>query len=49
MRSWIRNNRADGVAVRVVPNRGIDQGWTVRFTADAERPVELLITTTVGD
>ena len=49
VRSWIRGKKADGVAVRVVPNRGIDQGWTVRFTADAERPVELLITTTVGD
>ena len=49
VRAWIKGKKPDGLAVRVVPNRGIDEGWTVRFTPDKQQPVELRITTTTGD
>ena len=34
-----------GLAVRIVPNRGVDDGWTVRFTPDQDKPAELEIAT----
>jgi hypothetical protein len=34
--------------LRSVPNRGVDDGWTVRFTPDREKPVELEIQSFVG-
>jgi len=48
VRAWARGKRAHGFAVRIVPNRGIDDGWTVRFTPSKDKRPELQITTYVG-
>jgi hypothetical protein len=45
IRAWARGTRPYGLAVRIVPNRGVDDGWTVRFTPAREKPVELEIAT----
>ena len=45
VRRWVRDGKFPGLAVRIVPNRGIDDGWTVRFTPAREKPVELEIAT----
>lgn len=49
VRAWIRGKRADGLALRVVPDRGVDEGWTVRFTPDKAQPVELHVTSAVEE
>jgi hypothetical protein len=43
VRAWTREQGYCGLAVRIVPNRSIDDGWTVRFTPARKRPVELVI------
>jgi hypothetical protein len=48
VRAWCRGEPFHGLAVRIVPNRGVDDGWTVRFTPAREKPVELEITTYAG-
>ena len=45
VRSWCRGEPRHGLALRIVPNRGVDDGWTVRFTPVKEKPVELKIAT----
>jgi hypothetical protein len=45
VRGWARGEPRHGLALRIVPNRGIDDGWNVRFTPAKERPVELQIAT----
>lgn len=46
VRAWARGERKPyGLAVRIVPNRGVDDGWTVRFSPAKDRPVELRIQT----
>ncbi|MBN2474996.1 MAG: transglutaminase domain-containing protein [Pirellulales bacterium] len=43
VRGWCRGEPFHGLAVRIVPNRGVDDGWTVRFTPPKENPLELRI------
>ena len=31
-----RTGRAHGIGVRILPNRAVDDGWTVRFTPDKD-------------
>ncbi len=45
VRAWAGGAKCHGLAVRIVPNRGVDDGWTVRFTPSREKPAELEITT----
>jgi hypothetical protein len=45
VRSWAGGAKCHGLAVRIVPNRGVDDGWTVRFTPAREKPAELEIAT----
>jgi hypothetical protein len=46
VRAWIRGDKKPhGIALRIIPNRGVDDGWTVRFTPDREKPVQLKIET----
>jgi hypothetical protein len=45
VRAWIRGEPRCGLALRIVPNRSVDDGWTVRFTPAREKPVELVIAT----
>lgn len=45
VRGWIRGEPNHGMALRIIPNRGVDDGWTVRFTPVKEHPVELVIST----
>ena len=45
VRAWARGEQSHGLAVRIVPNRGVDDGWTVRFTPAREKPAELVIAT----
>ncbi|MFP4055751.1 MAG: hypothetical protein ACLF0G_02660 [Candidatus Brocadiia bacterium] len=45
VRAWARGEPAHGLAVRIVPNRSVDDGWTVRFTPAREKPAELAIAT----
>jgi len=45
IRRWARGEQGHGLAVRIVPNRGIDDGWTVRFTPAKEKPVEFEVAT----
>ncbi len=45
VRAWIGGEQPHGLGVRIVPNRGVDDGWTVRFTPAKEKPVELEIET----
>ncbi|MAG92965.1 MAG: hypothetical protein CMJ48_04360 [Planctomycetaceae bacterium] len=44
VRRWCRGEPSHGLAIRIVPNRSIDDGWTVRFTPTAVKPLELQIT-----
>ena len=44
-RAWAAGGKCHGLAVRIVPNRGVDDGWTVRFTPCREKPAELEIAT----
>lgn len=43
VRGWIGSRESRGLGLRIVPNKGVDDGWTVRFTPDREKPVELEI------
>ena len=45
VRGWSKGEPQNGVALRIVPNRGVDDGWTVRFTPAKDKPLELLIAT----
>ena len=46
VRAWSRGEKTPhGLAVRIVPNRGVDDGWTVRFSPAKDKPVELKIET----
>ena len=45
VRAWCRGEPCHGLAVRIVPNRGVDDGWTVRFTPQRDKPVEWEIET----
>ena len=45
VRAWARGEPNHGLALRIVPNRGVDDGWTVRFTPPKEKPVELVVET----
>ena len=45
VRGWARGQPAHGLALRIVPNRGVDDGWTVRFTPSKQRLPELVIAT----
>jgi len=45
VRAWARGDKCYGLGVRIVPNRGIDDGWTVRFTPARGNPAELEIAT----
>jgi hypothetical protein len=49
VRRWARGEPAHGLGLRIVPNRGIDDGWTVRFTPAREKPVELVVAAYVED
>ena len=48
VRAWATGQPQHGLALRIVPNRGVDDGWTVRFTPDQEKAVELEIATYRG-
>jgi hypothetical protein len=43
VRAWIAGGARHGLALRIIPNRGVDDGWTVRFTPVRQKPVELEI------
>ncbi len=43
VRAWARGEPSHGLAVRIIPNRGVDDGWTVRFTPGKEKPAELVV------
>ena len=45
VRAWAGGAACHGLAVRIVPNRGVDDGWTVRFAPSREKPAELEIAT----
>ncbi|HUT35593.1 MAG TPA: hypothetical protein VNE39_19040 [Planctomycetota bacterium] len=45
VRTWIGGEKPHGLALRIVPNRGVDDGWTVRFTPSKDKLPELEITT----
>ena len=46
VRAWAAGYvQRTNLAVRIVPNRSVDDGWTVRFTPAKEKPAELLIST----
>ena len=45
IRAWAQGTPCHGLALRIVPNRGVDDGWTVRFTPAKDKPVELEIVT----
>ena len=46
VRAWARGEKKPyGLAVRIIPNRGVDDGWTVRFSPAKDKPVELRIET----
>jgi hypothetical protein len=45
VRAWSKGEPRHGVALRIIPNRAVDDGWTVRFTPAKDKPVELLIAT----
>ncbi len=45
VRAWAGGAKCHGLAVRIVPNRGVDDGWTVRFTPAQDKPAELEVVT----
>ncbi len=45
VRKWASGETPYGLALRIIPNRSIDDGWTVRFTPDAKQLPSLTITT----
>lgn len=48
VRAWAGGAKHCGLAVRIVPNRSVDDGWTVRFTPAKDKPAELEIATYAG-
>jgi hypothetical protein len=48
VKAWARDKKGNGLAVRIIPNRAIDDGWTVRFTPDKKKPAELELQTYEG-
>jgi hypothetical protein len=47
VRAWATGAPPHGLALRILPNRGIDDGWTVRFTPAKDTLPELRVTTYV--
>ena len=45
VRAWAAGEKPNGLALRIVPNRAVDDGWTVNFTPDAMKLPELVVTT----
>ena len=45
VRAWAGGEKSNGLALRIVPNRAVDEGWTVRFTPDEKKLPELVVTT----
>ena len=45
VRAWAGGANCHGLAVRIVPNRRVDDGWTVHFTPSNQKPAELEIAT----
>ncbi len=45
VRAWAKGEPQNGIALRIIPNRAVDDGWTVRFTPAKDKPVDLLIAT----
>ncbi len=43
LRAWAGGAACHGLAVRIVPNRAVDDGWTVRFSPAKGKPAELEI------
>jgi hypothetical protein len=43
VRGWARGQPRHGLALRIIPNRAVDDGWTVRFTPVKDTPAELTI------
>ena len=43
LRRMLRTGPAHGFGVRIVPNRGVDDGWTVRFTPLKDAAAELVV------
>jgi len=41
VRAWARGEPNHGLAIRIIPNRSVDDGWTVRFTPNPTKPAEL--------
>lgn len=44
VRGWAAGERPNGLALRIVPNRAVDEGWTVNFTP-TKKPPELVVAT----
>ena len=49
IRAISRGEPFHGLALRIVPNRGVDDGWTVRFTPVREKPLELIVARYIED
>lgn len=45
----LARNGGNGFALRIVPNRAVDDGWTVRFTPRADAPPILVIKVLADD
>lgn len=45
VRRWIKGERPTAVALHIIPNRAVDDGWTVRFTPEKQRPIQMEIST----
>ena len=45
VRAWATGEKPNGLVSRIVPNRAVDDGWTVHFTPDPNKPPELVVTT----
>ena len=43
IRAWASGGKPHGFALRIVPNRSVDEGWTVRFTPAKDKLPELEI------
>jgi len=49
VRAWAGGAKCCGLAVRIVPDRGVDDGWTVRFTPAKDKPAELEVAEYAGN
>ena len=43
LRRMLRTGEGAGFGIRIVPNRAVDDGWTVRFTPDEGTEPQLVI------